>query len=193
MIDRDSLTTNTPPSARQQAVSVVPALQQAALQEMAKAIVKEAGLVPDPEAEAEKQRIEDLMDAYKRHTQAYLDALKHLTTLSGASILAAVAIIGAFFKDSPISLLLYLSLGMMAWAMIRAGFIFARASRWVGVQTMDGTFWRDQTVDEFLEVTRSFYRSTRLELLHISYVWATGFLSFLLGASIAWLYLTSPF
>src|SRR5687768_12988803 len=88
MIERDSLTTNAPTSARQQAVSGVPAVQQAALQELARQIVKEAGLVPDPEAEAakieaeaESKLKEDLMDAYTRHTQAYLDFLKHMTTL----------------------------------------------------------------------------------------------------------------
>jgi hypothetical protein len=49
MIDRDSLTINTPTTARQQSVSAMPVLQQEALQELARQIVKEALITRDPE------------------------------------------------------------------------------------------------------------------------------------------------
>jgi hypothetical protein len=52
MIDRDSLINNTPTSARQQGVSGVPALQQEALQELARQIVRETVLAKDTEREA---------------------------------------------------------------------------------------------------------------------------------------------
>ena len=52
MIDRDSLTTNAPTSAPQQAVSGVPALQREDLQELARQIVRETGLANDAEREA---------------------------------------------------------------------------------------------------------------------------------------------
>jgi hypothetical protein len=52
MIERDSLTTSAPTSARQQGVSRVPVAQQEALQELARAIVREAGIARDPEQEA---------------------------------------------------------------------------------------------------------------------------------------------
>src|SRR5215210_1525032 len=51
MIERDSLTNNAATSARQQAVSGVPSVplaQQEALQELARAIVREAGIAQDP-------------------------------------------------------------------------------------------------------------------------------------------------
>lgn len=49
MIDRDSLTTNGPTNARQHPVGVVPPAQSEALQELARAIVREAGVVQDPD------------------------------------------------------------------------------------------------------------------------------------------------
>jgi hypothetical protein len=53
MIERDSLTDNAPTTAPQQIASGVPDAQQAAIQELARAIVREAGLLQrDPEQEA---------------------------------------------------------------------------------------------------------------------------------------------
>src|SRR5215218_4140343 len=55
MIERDSLTDNAPTSAPQQPASGVPPAslaQQAAIQELARAIVREAGITQDPEAQA---------------------------------------------------------------------------------------------------------------------------------------------
>jgi hypothetical protein len=188
MIERDSLTNNAPTSASQQAVSGVPAVQQAALQELARQIVKEAGLVPDPEAEAakikaeaESKRKEDLMDAFKRHTQAYLDFLKHMTTLSGASIVAGIAALGAFVKEADPHWPFYISLGVVALAMVMAGFSFGMTSRKVGEGTLKGDFWRDQTLDEFVEDNRVMLSGTRRWTFLITVIWYLGFFSFVLS------------
>jgi hypothetical protein len=55
LIERDSLITNAPTSARQQGVRGVPTPQQEALQELARAIVREAGLQEDPERTARRE------------------------------------------------------------------------------------------------------------------------------------------
>jgi hypothetical protein len=195
MIERDSLTNNAPTSASQQAVSSVPALQQAALQELARQIVKEAGLVPDTEAEAakieaeaESKRKEDLMDASKRHTQAYLDFLKHMTTLSGASIVAGIAALGAFVKEADPHWPFYIWLGVVALAMVIAGFFFGMNSRKVGEGTLMGDFWRDQTLDEFVEDTRDLLSVTRRWIFLITVIWYLGFFGFVLSLQI---YLTN--
>ena len=65
MIDRDSLTTNTPTTAPQQPVSGVPAMQQKALQELARQIVREAGIAQDPEAQARLEGNKMSMEAAK--------------------------------------------------------------------------------------------------------------------------------
>jgi len=71
MIERDSLTNNAPTSARQQGVGGVPALQQEALQELARAIVREAGIARDPE---EAGRLEnDKARAELFRTMAFLN------------------------------------------------------------------------------------------------------------------------
>ncbi len=70
-----------------------------ALKTLAREIVCAAGMVPpNPEAEAEEQRKEDLLQAGTRNAQAHIEFYKHMTTLSGASIAAAVAIFGAFLS-----------------------------------------------------------------------------------------------
>lgn len=65
MIERDSLTNHAPTSDRQQAVSGVPAAQQEAIQELARAIVREAGIAKDPEAEAKLEGNKLAMEAAK--------------------------------------------------------------------------------------------------------------------------------
>jgi uncharacterized membrane protein SirB2 len=65
MIERDSLTTNAPTTARQQGVSGVPAAQQEAIQELARAIVKEARVSQDPEWQAQLESNKLAMEAAK--------------------------------------------------------------------------------------------------------------------------------
>jgi excisionase family DNA binding protein len=71
MIDPDSLTANTTTSDSQQLVSRVP---QEALTILAREIVREAGLQPDPHTAAMRARL-----------QSYADTFRHLSTLSGAT------------------------------------------------------------------------------------------------------------
>src|SRR4029453_19210607 len=67
MIDRDSLITNTPTSAAQQPVSEVPAGQQEAIQELARSIVREAGIAQDPEEAARLEATKLAAESAKTH------------------------------------------------------------------------------------------------------------------------------
>jgi hypothetical protein len=102
MIDPDSLTTNTPTSASQQLVSGVPALQQEALQALARAIVREAGLGRDPEKEAaeksQKSR-QEFIEGGREHWKSQVDFFKHMTVISGASIVGVTALREAVATD----------------------------------------------------------------------------------------------
>jgi hypothetical protein len=62
MIERDSLATNAPTTAAQQGVSGAPIVQQEALQELARAIVREAGLAREDvgQQENDKARAEEM-------------------------------------------------------------------------------------------------------------------------------------
>jgi len=153
------------------------------LQELAREIVREAGLVPDLEAEAakaraeaEEKRKEDFMDAYKRTMQAHIEFYKHMTTLSGASLVAAIAAYGAFLSDSDYLWVFYISLGCIAVAMGFSGVAFGILSQNAGRSTVDrrfwgdspvdrdallGNFWRNRTVDELVEEYRSNARKTQ--------------------------------
>jgi hypothetical protein len=159
--------------------------ERAFLQELARQIVMEAGLAPEPKAEAakakaeaESKRKEDLMDASKRHIQAYLDFLKHMTTLSGASIVAGIAALGAFVKEAAPHWPFYISLGLVALAMLLAGFSFGLNTRKVGEGTLMGDFWRDQTLDEFVEDARYLLPETRRWISLITFIWYLGFFGF---------------
>jgi hypothetical protein len=97
MIDRDSLTTDAPTTAPQQAVSEVPAAQQKALQELARAIVREAGIVQDPEVQAGIEGAKLMHETAK--TQALITA--GLLAASGAAWFIpnpeyVILVIGAF-------------------------------------------------------------------------------------------------
>jgi uncharacterized membrane protein HdeD (DUF308 family) len=65
MIDRASLTNNAPTSASQQPVVGVPPVQQEAIQELARSLVKEAGIAQDPEAQATLESNKMAMEAAK--------------------------------------------------------------------------------------------------------------------------------
>jgi hypothetical protein len=89
MIDRDSLTTNTPTTTSQQGVSGVPALQQEALQELARAIVREAGIAQDPEEAGRRENDKARADLWR--TLAFLNT----------ALLAGIATTVAFL-DQPV-------------------------------------------------------------------------------------------
>ena len=90
MIDRDSLTTNTHTSDPQQLVVMT---QQGALQELARYIVREAGLGSDPEAEAAEKRRDRFIEGGREHWKAQVDFFKHMVTVSGASMVAVIAVV----------------------------------------------------------------------------------------------------
>jgi hypothetical protein len=71
MIERDSLTNKTPTIARQQGVGGVPAIQQEALQELARAIVMESGIAQDPEREVRLENDKARADLFR--TMAFLN------------------------------------------------------------------------------------------------------------------------
>jgi hypothetical protein len=83
MIDRDSLTTNAPTSASQQGVSGVPAGQQEAIQELARAIVREAGIAQDAKAQ-------DRVEGYKMA----MEAAKALVLVGSGLLVGMAAVVG---------------------------------------------------------------------------------------------------
>jgi hypothetical protein len=105
MIERDSLTTNAPTSASQQGVSGVPLLQQEALQELAKAIVREAGLQSDPD--------KWLIEGGREFWKAQVDFFKHMSTVSAATIVAVPAVARVIFPAPEAAWLLYISVGLL--------------------------------------------------------------------------------
>ena len=118
MIERDSLTTNAPTSASQQAISGVPAAQQEAIQELARAIVREAGLQRDPEIERAREDI-----------QGKLDTLKHISTLDGATVVALLLVQRAWELDQR---LVATTLGTVGVSFLLAILGFMGVSSWLG-------------------------------------------------------------
>jgi FtsH-binding integral membrane protein len=153
--------------------------ERKALQILAKEIVREAGLVPDPEAEAEKQRREELMDAYKRNEQTHIEFYKHMTTLSGASIVATIAVAGAFLRDQ-VLWPVYVSLAVIAVAMLMAGNALGLLSRNTGRGPMRGRFLRDIALDELVEHTQRWAGKQAALTIFVTVVWFVGFYLFLI-------------
>jgi hypothetical protein len=118
MIERDSLTDNAPTSAPQQPASGVPAAQEAAMQELAKAIVREAGLGRDPEIERARE------DLHGR-----LDTLKHISTLDGATAVALLLVQRAWELDQR---LVAVTLGTVGVSFLLALLGLFGVSSWLG-------------------------------------------------------------
>jgi hypothetical protein len=83
MIERDSLTNNPPTTSRQQPVGVVPAAQQEDTQELARAIVREAGIANDPEQEARIEATKLAAESAKTNVLLSTGALVGIGTLVG--------------------------------------------------------------------------------------------------------------
>jgi hypothetical protein len=96
MIERESLTTNAPTTARQQGVSGVPALQQEALQELARQIVRQSRLSSDPEQEAVEKRREQFIEGGREYYKTMGASFKDAATLSGATLVAFTVVTKAF-------------------------------------------------------------------------------------------------
>jgi len=108
--------------------------------------------------------------------------VKHITTLSGATIAGALAVYGALFKGVDFSWPFYVSLGAIAFTMLLSG-----ASVGFGTQQVDrdaalhGDFWRDQKLDELVEETSKETRATTLVVTPVLLVvWYLGFFGLIL-------------
>jgi len=97
MIDRDSLTANTPTSDSQQLVGK---LSQETLTILAREIVREAGLARDPEQEAAEKRQQEFIEGGREHWKAQVDFFKHMAVVSGASLIAVTAMVKAFGRGA---------------------------------------------------------------------------------------------
>jgi hypothetical protein len=95
MIERDSLTNKPPTSARQQGVGEVPAIQQEAIQELARAIVRESGIAQDPEQTA-------LLEGNKQAAEV----AKTLVIVGSGLLVGMAAVVGFLPAESRTSLLL---------------------------------------------------------------------------------------
>jgi hypothetical protein len=117
IIERDSLTTNAPTSPSQQPVSGVPSpslAQQEALQELAKAIVREAGIAQDPEAQA---RIEG--------NKLAAEAARILVIVASGLLVGMAAVVGVMPEASLSSPSLYLAFAFVFFS-IFAGITWMR-------------------------------------------------------------------
>jgi hypothetical protein len=107
MIERDSLTDNAPTTAPQQIASGVPAAQQEAIQELARAIVREAGIARDPEQEA---RLEGNKMAG--------EAAKALVLVGSGLLVGMGAVVGVMPDKSLLSPLLYAAFAFILLAIM---------------------------------------------------------------------------
>jgi hypothetical protein len=102
MIDRDSLTTNAPPSDSQQLVGRVPHEAQAALQVLAREIVREAGIAQDPAREAELAG-----------NKLALEAARTQVIVAAGLLVGMAAVVGILPGGSLASPLLYIAFALV--------------------------------------------------------------------------------
>jgi hypothetical protein len=118
MIERDSLTDSAPTTAPQQPTSGVPAAQQEAIQELARAIVREAGLQRDPDIERAREDI-----------HGKLDMLKHTSTLNAATVVALLLLHRAWELNDR---LVAVTLGVVGISFLLALLGLIGVSSWLG-------------------------------------------------------------
>jgi Ca2+/H+ antiporter len=70
-----------------------------ALTVLAREIVREAGLSHDPEQEAAKERHQAFIEGGREHWKSQVDFFKHMTVISGASIVGVTALRQALAPD----------------------------------------------------------------------------------------------
>jgi hypothetical protein len=132
MIERDSLTNNPTPSAGQQVVVSPNTISAEAIQELARAIVREAGSTHDPAEEAAERRQRQFIEGGREHWKAQSDFFKHMATASGAGLVAVVAVIQLFAVGRSYEILYVISaLFFVFSAIMSLGFLFAASSRLV--------------------------------------------------------------
>jgi len=118
MIDRNSLTTNTPSSDSQQLVGRVP---QEALTILAREIVREAGLTHAADQRPDEKARERFIEAGRENYKALYAYHKDMATLSGATLVALTAITKAMIPNPKPAWLLVVSLGLLFVATIWSG------------------------------------------------------------------------
>ena len=134
MIDRNSLTTNAPTSARQQGVSGVPVVQQEALQELARQIVREAGLQAGEQQELRERREHaERVGRYSRTLEGLrttwnmqFEIAKHISTVSGVFLLGLGALVGVFSPDPSLLTLAGVASGLLVVSLIVSIFEMTR-------------------------------------------------------------------
>jgi hypothetical protein len=99
--------------------------QSEALQKLARAIVRETGLVRDPVQEAAEKAHQQFIEGGREHWKAQVDFFKHMATTSGAALVAVAALTGVLRPppgtSSPIT-------GMVLFALYVAGALFLTAN-----------------------------------------------------------------
>lgn len=122
MIERDSLITNAPTSASQQPVGGVPAITQEALQELARAIVREAGIDRGGDAPAslmvQLTQVHRHLDAMQDYWKLQYDQAKQLGTASGVLLLGLAALVGVFSPDPTYPALVYVAAVLLVLALL---------------------------------------------------------------------------
>jgi hypothetical protein len=118
MIDRASLTTNAPTSATQQPVSEVPALQQVDIQELARQIVKDAGLQKDPVREAVEKERDRFVEGGIENYKALATYSHNMATLSGATLVAVTVVTKTLLPNAKPAWMLVAALGLLFFAMM---------------------------------------------------------------------------
>jgi hypothetical protein len=78
----------------------LPERDREALQELARAIVREAGMIRDSEQAADEKARKELIEAGREHWKAQVDFFKHISTVSGAALVAVTAITGVLQPES---------------------------------------------------------------------------------------------
>ena len=88
----------------------------AALQILARKIVREAGLTPDPEKEAAEKEHQQFIEGGREYYKAQVDFFKHMTTLSGATVVAVPVVSKAFLPNPALAWFLWLAEGLLLLA-----------------------------------------------------------------------------
>jgi hypothetical protein len=100
MIERDSLVNNPTPSTGQQVVALPNTIPAEHIQELARAIVRETGLVRDPAQEAAEIDQQRFIEGGREHWKAQVNFFQHIATASGAGVVGVTAVIGFMKIDS---------------------------------------------------------------------------------------------
>jgi hypothetical protein len=150
------------------------------LQELARAIVREAGLARDPEREAAEKRFEDMLETYRSHNQSVFEFLKHMMTLSSATIVAVITVSGALFSGAEYLWTIYYSLGLLAFSLSASLFSFSYSTRMI--RGVPGSWnWRALPEEELQEKAKLVTRRRAQLANAVVYPWFFGLLFFAWG------------